>query len=667
MVIPTSTLRKQLKTPNVSRGQVEGAADLVKEAFAPAISTVKAIESAGNAMAKFKMAEKKADDDRKANDAYTYLVEGLTNEFTAFTQQKGSDAKKYYDKTLPEKTGSIDQLFKNTINGIDDYEIRESVRRQANNFKLNLNEKIEAHRYTQESLAATSSADRKIATFKKEAEFEATDSAEENIAILRNKSTSIVGQIATTAAYTGDHDGALQIQKAQKHNNEMVGLIYKKMVGLSYNNGFGQAYLEAKIFLKNAYDEGLIDAATYQSYAHKAAEEELKMEIKRNPGFFVKDGAVDQSLIDALSGDMLSPWERTQIVESVQAELNGKGPLSEEGKLMLEEEEYAQSALIEQEFAKAGLYSKEYYTTLQVAQGKKPQDMAEIKHAHYKNVDPIAVFKLYDLLDAQSSRLVNIEGKNRRVITKELRDAREAALDYIQYFVENYDGELVAQSRRTGIPGLIEKTARSAVLPGRKFTADEAGLHKFIENFRVDLDKGLGELGPKTANNYYDVANAYVKYIRSLKKAGIDSTKPIEGNYDDAASQQKIMAAYADAVLENNMAINSVADETFVEGVMTNNFTPNPWAIAREVSDFFGQDTNINTTYNMPVIFEPARASAMLQQKFEAEKILRKREKDRIDYVARQIEMRQKAEEEYNKKMIEEQKKRQKLIEGAKK
>lgn len=692
MVIPTANLKKQVNTPNASIGKVDDPSESIKQSFQPAISLVQKIASIGDPILKFQVAQKKAEEDKKANDAFTTLVDKGNELMDSFSQVKKDGAEKFYDKTFKTKIEEFDTDFLKVINNIEDADIRESTRRQANQFKLSLRGQANTHRFNEKMSSVKDSSDNKISVLGQEAIKNTTANAKDNMVILAHASNQIIGEIAKKEAYLSSADKSEKSEQfkeaekslkassavrleAQTHVNKVVGSIYNSMVGQSRNMTFGQKYAEPKAFLKQAYEGGYIDAATYQTYLHKAAQEELATEVKTNPGYFIKDGVVDQSLIDSLSGDMLSPWERTQLIESVETELNGKGPLSEEGKLKLEEEEYAQSALIEQELAKAGLYSKEYYTTLQVAQGKKPQDMAEIKHAHYKNVDPIAVFKLYDLLDAQGSRLVNIEGKNRRVVTKEYRDAREAALDYIQYFVENYDDELVSQSRRTGIPGFIERTVRSTVFPGRNFTADEAGLHKIIGNFRVDLNKGLGELGPKTANNYYDVANAYVKYSRSLKKAGIDSTKAIEGNYDDVASQQKIMAAYADAVYENNMAINSVADETFVEGVMTNNFTPKDWAIVKEASDFFGSDTGITgitwrETFDRFVsagTMGPMVAPTLLGQKLYENKKSKKREKDRIEYVARQIEMKQKAEEEYNKKMIEEQKKRQKLIEDAKK
>ena len=92
MPIPQSDLQKQVKTPNVATGQALDASDMIKQAMAPAFNTINKLNSLGNQMQRFEVAQQRADSQQQAQDAMNAYLAGREQLDTQLHQKTLNDA-----------------------------------------------------------------------------------------------------------------------------------------------------------------------------------------------------------------------------------------------------------------------------------------------------------------------------------------------------------------------------------------------------------------------------------------------------------------------------------------------------------------------------------------------------------------------------------------------
>lgn len=682
MVIPTANLKKQVNTPNASIGKVEDPSDSIRQSFQPAISLVQKIASVGDPILKFQVAQKKAEEDKKANDAYTTLVDEANKVMDSFSEVKKDGAEKYYDETFKTKIKEIEDAFSGVINNIEDADIRESTRRQANQFKLSLRGQANRHRFNEKMSSVKDSTDNKISVLGQEAIKNTTANAKDNMVILAHANNQILGEIAKKEAYwssTDKSEDSKQFKEAEKslksssavkieaqaHVNKVVESIYNSMVGQSKGMPFGKKYTEAKQFLKYAYEKGYIDGNTYQKLTSEAEIEDLKTELLLNPEEFMENGVVSQSKVDAYgNSSLLSPWERAALLSDLKKSDNSSGKWSQEDKDILEELEWKQEDFVDQKRSNLLLKTNDEYRGLQLLQNLSKEELADQIRKDYRSIDPVEAFNAYREIIAERDQLVNINGKKRRVRTKKLRDLEESLLDYFRFYAENYDDELVDQSRRSGPYGLLETAVRTHIGSGRKLTAAEVGLHGIIRNYITERDRGFGMPGAEKTIRAVEMADAGALYLENISKAGLKYDAIVEDEYQDPRSQAKLQMAYADAIHNTNIAIGAdVNDESFVASVTTKNMTS--WrdyeASLNKFADFYGESSVAREQYNSAQLYYmggqlvgtyAAKNIFGLESAKSPEDYVRiKNEKERA-YISKMYEEKQKIKQKYNEERM---------------
>lgn len=152
MPIPTSDLQEQFKAPKVARGQAVDASKAVSDAYIPALNTIKQINNAGNSALKFAVAQRRADSSYKAQDALNEYIVGrdeLDNWYRSQTYELAQKNKSLYYS----KSKALHDKFVSKLNTVEDGDIRENFRQQANSFNIKEFQSTEAFIYEQKTKA----------------------------------------------------------------------------------------------------------------------------------------------------------------------------------------------------------------------------------------------------------------------------------------------------------------------------------------------------------------------------------------------------------------------------------------------------------------------------------------------------------------------------------
>ena len=149
MPIPQSDLQKQVKTPNVATGQALDASDMIKQAMAPAFNTINKLNSLGNQMQRFDVAQQRADSQQQAQDAMNAYLAGREQLDTQLHQKTLNDAVAFRDKYYQE-ADVMHQKFLSQIAAIKDADIRENARQRINSYNMNAASQTEAYVYDQD-------------------------------------------------------------------------------------------------------------------------------------------------------------------------------------------------------------------------------------------------------------------------------------------------------------------------------------------------------------------------------------------------------------------------------------------------------------------------------------------------------------------------------------
>lgn len=152
MPIPQSDLQKQVKTPNVATGQALDASDMIKQAMAPAFNTINKLNTFGNQLQKFEIAQQRADSQQQAQDAMNAYLAGREQLDTQLHQKSLNDAVAFRDKYYQE-ADVMHQKFLSQIAAIKDADIRENARQRINSYNMNAASQTEAYVFGQDDKA----------------------------------------------------------------------------------------------------------------------------------------------------------------------------------------------------------------------------------------------------------------------------------------------------------------------------------------------------------------------------------------------------------------------------------------------------------------------------------------------------------------------------------
>lgn len=648
MAIPIADLQKQIQTPNVEKGQTIDLSGNIKELGAIAQDTLQQMQHSTNIIGKFMIAEKKAEEEQKANDAFTDFAEKSMTALQGLEQTEAHMTGKYNEKTYTPTMEKLDTELISKINSIEDPVIREKLRQQANDFKLNQKIKASGYVFSQKKAAEKISSEKFIETKQQTFLNDITYDSENNLTVLERDLREIEYKNQSTAiSVDGVIDPRYVALKTQESADKMVENAVTKMEQIADSQDFFGGYAEVKKFLEKS--KKYLSPEKFEELASSIDSRELEVEILRNTDKFLKDGVIDRALVYQ-HGKNLSYYEKEKIIQNIEISLKGKqGNLSKEDLQDKDEMEAAQANMVAEKLYGTGLKPKSYYNYLAASEELSAEELAEIKAKDFKDVDPIKAIKAYNEIQSEMEKSVTVRsGKQLYIRSKEAENASKQLAEYLDFFINTYDDQIIETD------GIIETVF------GKDRTIEEEAVHRIIEAARVkDKDGNVIAVRSRSA------LAAAATFFRNTKRAGIDTTQKVKDSpYEkDSAFQTKLHFSLADAFDAGQLSAKTGAlvDSSFSNSY---NFTLSQKFDNMQVADDFLGPENIPNyvpyeTNGVSLVgtFGPTKAQIDLANNIKKEKykkqvdFIKKQEAARAAY-KKQLEEEAKKEAEKNKKKM---------------
>lgn len=433
MPIPQSDLQKQVKTPNVATGQALDASDMIKQAMAPAFNTINKLNSLGNQMQRFEVAQQRADSQQQAQDAMNAYLAGREQLDTQLHQKTLNDAVAFRDKYYQE-ADVMHQKFLSQIAAIKDADVRENARQRINAYNMNAASKTEAYVFGQDDKA-------------KDMSLEASNQNSANIAatsvspVLTNDA-NIVAFNAAVADGTNDivnrytQKGApaevttLAVQEFQYKAAEQAA----QTLAADSSNGYGSV-------LNFIYGLGASNSLQHDDVvklARKYEDQQLNYKFAKNEEAFRKnDGTYNEELAKQIAPN-LTPLERYNKLKLLSAARAGNGALSAGQYGAISETDRAFKDYLITDMANkglAGLLDKnDIVDFLGVAPDDKSLDTFKASQQKlredYTRYNPTAIMDLMSMLKAgNNTQIIWNQGNGKWKATASRAELQQAAIN----------------------------------------------------------------------------------------------------------------------------------------------------------------------------------------------------------------------------------------------
>lgn len=431
MPIPQSDLQKQVKTPNVVTGQALDASDMIKQAMAPAFNTINKLNTVGNQLQRFEIAQQRADSQQQAQDAMNAYLAGREQLDTQLHQKSLNDAVAFRDKYYQE-ADVMHQKFLSQIAAIKDADVRENARQRINAYNMNAASKTEAYVFGQDDKA-------------KDMSLEASNQNSANIAatsvspVLTNDA-NIVAFNAAVADGANDivnrytqkgapaEVTALAVQEFQYKAAEQAA----QTLAADSSNGYGPV-------LNFIYGLGASNSLQHDDVvklSRKYEDQQLNYEFAKNEEAFRKnDGTYNEELAKQIAPN-LTPLERYNKLKLLSAARAGNGALSAGQYGAISETDRAFKDYLITDMANkglAGLLDKnDIVDFLGVAPDKESLDAFKASQQKlredYTRYNPTAIMDLMSMLKAgNNTQIIWNQGNGKWKATASRAELQQAA------------------------------------------------------------------------------------------------------------------------------------------------------------------------------------------------------------------------------------------------
>lgn len=305
MAIPTSDLKRQVRTPGAAKGGLPDLSQMVAESYRPAIETMAQINQTVGIFAKAEIAKRKADAQIQAEDALNEYFGKADAEADSLQQRKGAEALKYADEYY-KKTEEAHKQALLSIDGIKDQSIRENARSQINNYNLKTRGQVNSYLFNQDQLMKDQSAldyqQQEEKDFYRDVDTNGVATALE----FDNKFAKIANSKILRGTTKGESPERISADVEAKRV-EMAGNTARILATKGIESGELTAYAPAMEFVYSL--KGKMPKGAFLSLAQGMEKERLAYEVAAYPSAFIKDQKIDRKKIEKYTPS-LTPYER---------------------------------------------------------------------------------------------------------------------------------------------------------------------------------------------------------------------------------------------------------------------------------------------------------------------------------------------------------------------
>lgn len=606
-MIPISNLKKQVQTPNASKGQAIDLSQNYQRAMQPALNTIKQIEQAGDSVLKFKIAQDRSDQNLAAQEAFNKYVTDRELLNTELSQKQGKDALAFRDKYY-QKAEQMHQQFINQISQIKDADIRENFRQRVNSYNYNSASKVESHLFQidQNVKDETLKSSLEIASDFAASAMSPLVDAKVNIANFDDNIQNSIADIVSRGKEKGLDDNTIRLSVESFVNTSAIKAA-EQIARDSRAGGFLQGYQPTLNFIYGL--TGRISPEQQKELARTYEKKQLDYEFAKDPLKFAnKNNNYNEALAHQIAPN-LDIEERFKRIDYNKAAKKSNKKLTDEQLEIVNEFNEQAMGNLGVNLERLGLLymDKDLYEAKSFAPDstqKKDFDAEQnSRRADPKYYNLSNLLKLKMLVDMQNNAELYIDDTgsiNQVLDEKQASAAKAKGFDLIQQPTSkrlnalSYKiGELIANEIESGKFDYIEKRG---FFYGQKPSVEEAMVYSLAKSYHnsnkpnafrkfLGLERDNPISGAAASRAFYASMQALSKKAKTL---GVDLNSNIDALTDKSVRDELLLSAVNAYALNSADAVQkSIGESGIQSSALANmdNITKTP--LQRAMSSFY--------------------------------------------------------------------------------
>lgn len=454
MPIPTSDLQKQVKAPSVAEGKAVNFSD---QAAAQMQALNEDILKSGNLLAKglqiaatqYVNVKRRASDDAAKQAFNDYEVE-KDDLNTQLQSLGGQDAVDFYYGDYTKKINEAHQKLTAVLDSLPDKDIAQQYRDKVND----INQKNRGFSY--------------LYTKREEKKFKASQTAATKINLMTERANDMAVapegvdryEYAAANAYNDidsinteelEREGLYseETRKAanQKDMTEFAGIMLRNVANAADWDGSrtGQVYQNEILPAVKAMQK-YIDQGTYQQLLQYYAGEAIRTDASLRPQDFInpKTGEVRKDFVNK-NYYGLTPWQKTQILDSVRTSLNGSHNSSLSGAETKERNDILDREVrhLADDMGDLGLETNADYRMLQFQEDLPKEEVIALKAQAMKKFDLVKALNLMNRMDKfRNTPITLTTGKEVLQDDDRVRKMYNDMYRFTEIYIREYKGQL---------------------------------------------------------------------------------------------------------------------------------------------------------------------------------------------------------------------------------
>ena len=454
MPIPTSDLQKQVKAPSVAEGKAVNFSD---QAAAQMQALNEDIVKSGNLLAKglqiaatqYVNVKRRASDDaaKQAFNDYEVAKDDLNTQLQSL---EGQDAVDFYYGDYTKKINEAHQKLTAVLDSLPDKDIAQQYRDKVND----INQKNRGFSYLSAKRQENAVRDADHKAFLQNVSMEHVNdmvTAPEGVNRYEYAAANAYKDIddanAEYLASRGLNTEAIRKAANQEVMTKFAGEMLRNVANSADWDGSrtGQVYQNEILPAVKAMQK-YVDQGTYQQLLQYYAGEAIRTDASLRPQDFInpKTGEVRKDFVNK-NYYGLTPWQKTQILDSVRTSLNGSHNSSLSGAETKERNDILDREVrhLADDMGDLGLETNADYRALQFQEGLSKDDVIDLKAQAMKKFDLAKALSLLNRMDKfRSTPITLTTGKEVLQDDDRVRKMYNDLYRFTEIYIREYKGQL---------------------------------------------------------------------------------------------------------------------------------------------------------------------------------------------------------------------------------